>query len=133
MHAQSLEMIDAVSQESRGQVSIPIFPSAGSVFRRPPGDYAGRLIEEAGCKGMRVGDALVSDRHANFIVNAGHATAREIMELIVRDSIAVFEKSGVYLELEQIPLSARFPCIALSLAVIRGAAHENDPGGLSTP
>jgi UDP-N-acetylmuramate dehydrogenase len=80
-------------------------PSAGSVFRRPPGDYAGRLIEEAGCKGMRVGDAIVSERHANFIVNAGAAKASDVIELISRVRRRVYEKTGVYLELEQIPLS----------------------------
>ncbi len=79
-------------------------PSAGSVFKRPPGDYAGRLIEACGCKGMRVGGALVSERHANFIVNTGSATASDIMELIARIRKAVYEKTGIYLELEQIPL-----------------------------
>jgi UDP-N-acetylmuramate dehydrogenase len=79
-------------------------PSAGSVFKRPPGDYAGRLIEAAGCKGMRVGDAMVSERHANFIVNVGAARAADILELISRVRRRVFETSGVYLELEQIPL-----------------------------
>ena len=79
-------------------------PSAGSVFRRPPGDYPGRLIEAAGCKGMRVGDAMVSDRHANFIVNVGFAKAADIIELISRVRKRVFETSGAYLDLEQIPL-----------------------------
>jgi UDP-N-acetylmuramate dehydrogenase len=84
-------------------------PSAGSVFKRPRGDYAGRLIEEAGCKGMRVGDAVVSEVHANFIVNAGAAKASDIMELIARVRKVVFDKTGIYLELEQIPLLATIP------------------------
>jgi UDP-N-acetylmuramate dehydrogenase len=75
------------------------------VFRRPHGDYAGRLIEEAGCKGMRVGDAEVSRLHANFIVNRGTAKASDVMELVSAIRSRVFEKSGIYLELEQIPLS----------------------------
>ncbi|HUV35869.1 MAG TPA: UDP-N-acetylmuramate dehydrogenase [Patescibacteria group bacterium] len=79
-------------------------PNAGSVFKRPPGDFAGRLVEEAGCKGLRVGGAEVSRRHANFIYNTGGATAGDILALIADVRRRVFEKSGVYLELEQIPL-----------------------------
>lgn len=82
-------------------------PNAGSVFKRPPGDYAGRLIEEAGCKGLRVGDAVVSETHCNFILNVGNATAADILELIARIHRQVYEKTGVYLELEQIPLSSK--------------------------
>lgn len=82
-------------------------PSAGSVFKRPPGDYPGRLIELAGCKGMRVGGALVSERHANFIVNDGGATAADIVELIDRVRARVRAACGVELELEQIVLSPR--------------------------
>jgi UDP-N-acetylmuramate dehydrogenase len=81
-------------------------PNAGSVFKRPPGDYAGRLIEEAGCKGLRVGGAVVSDRHANFILNTGEATAADISELISKVRRCTYEKTGVYLELEQIPLGS---------------------------
>ncbi|UCF05090.1 MAG: UDP-N-acetylmuramate dehydrogenase [bacterium] len=81
-------------------------PNAGSVFKRPPGDYAGRLIEEAGCKGLRVGGAVVSDRHANFILNTGDATAADIYELISEVRRRTYEKTGVYLELEQIPLDS---------------------------
>jgi UDP-N-acetylmuramate dehydrogenase len=75
-------------------------PNAGSVFKRPHGDYAGRLIEEAGCKGLTVGGASVSTRHANFIINIGGATASDIVELIAMMRRRVFERSGVYLELE---------------------------------
>ncbi len=64
-------------------------PNAGSVFRNPPGDYAARLIEACGLKGHRIGDAQVSDKHANFIVNLGRATATEIERLIehVEDTV----------------------------------------------
>jgi len=57
-------------------------PSAGSVFKRPPGDFAGRMIEEAGLKGLRIGDAMVSKKHANFIVNCGFATAVDVLRLV---------------------------------------------------
>lgn len=102
--SKSLETIGAFLAE-RERKYHPDVPSAGSVFKRPPGDYAGRLIEEAGCKGMRVGDAIVADWHANFIVNAGRASAKDIMELISAIRRRVYDKSGVYLELEQIPLA----------------------------
>ena len=75
-------------------------PSCGSVFRNPPGDFAGRLIESAGLKGARVGGAVVSEKHANFIVNSGEATAAEIEELIERVRAEVERQSGVRLELE---------------------------------
>jgi UDP-N-acetylmuramate dehydrogenase len=77
------------------------FPNAGSVFKRPPGDYAGRLIEEAGCKGMSVGGASVSKRHANFIINSWNASADDILELISKIRRRVYDRSGIYLELEQ--------------------------------
>ena len=76
------------------------YPSAGSVFKRPQGDYAGRLIEAAGCKGWRVGDAMVSPKHANFIVNLGHATASDVLSLIRKVQIQVREQFDVELELE---------------------------------
>jgi UDP-N-acetylmuramate dehydrogenase len=82
-------------------------PSAGSVFKRPPGAFAGRLIEEAGCKDLRVGGAAVSERHANFIINEGGATSADILSLIAEIRRRVYERSGVYLELEQIPLPVR--------------------------
>jgi len=80
------------------------YPNAGSVFKRPEGDYAGRLIEAAGCKGLRVGDAAVSERHANFVVNLGQAGSSEILELIALVRERVRERTGVDLEMEQITL-----------------------------
>ncbi len=75
-------------------------PSAGSVFKNPPGNYAGKLIQESGCQGMRVGDAQVSTRHANFIVNLGRARAADVLELIAMVRERVLERFGVSLEME---------------------------------
>jgi UDP-N-acetylmuramate dehydrogenase len=75
-------------------------PNAGSCFRNPPGDRAGRLIEAAGAKGWREGGAEVSLRHANFIVNVGGATARDISVLLARVHRAVLDAFGVDLHLE---------------------------------
>ncbi|GAC1344121.1 MAG: UDP-N-acetylmuramate dehydrogenase [Ktedonobacteraceae bacterium] len=74
--------------------------SAGSVFKNPAGDFAGRLIEEAGMKGMMQGKAQISERHANFIVNSGGATATDVVTLIREARKRVHEKFGVDLELE---------------------------------
>ena len=75
-------------------------PNAGSVFRNPPGDHAARLIEACGLKGLRQGGAMVSPKHANFIVNAGEANARDIEILIEYVQTAVRDKYGVDLQLE---------------------------------
>jgi UDP-N-acetylmuramate dehydrogenase len=75
-------------------------PSCGSVFRNPPGDYAGRLIEQAGLKGARIGGAVVSEKHENFIVNEGDATAADIESLIGHVQARVEKSSGVRLEPE---------------------------------
>jgi UDP-N-acetylmuramate dehydrogenase len=75
-------------------------PSCGSVFRNPPGDHAGRLIESAGLKGTRIGGAVVSEKHANFIINDGDATAADIERLIERVQAEVEKAAGVRLELE---------------------------------
>lgn len=82
--------------------SQPIdYPSAGSVFRNPRGYSAGKLIEEAGLKGLRVGDAMVSYKHANFIVNVGRARAEDILKLIKIVQSEVALKTGIKLECEQ--------------------------------
>lgn len=75
-------------------------PSAGSFFRNPPGAAAGFLIEQAGCKGMRVGGAEVSRVHANFLVNRGGATAGDILALAAAVRRRVAERFGVWLEPE---------------------------------
>lgn len=74
--------------------------SAGSVFKNPPGDSAGRLIDDAGLKGLRRGNAMVSPKHANFIVNTGQATADDIIELMREVQEKVHSHSGVMLEPE---------------------------------
>ena len=76
------------------------FRNAGSVFKNPRDCPAGRLIEEAGLKGIRIGDAQVSEKHANFIVNRGHATAADILGLVALIQQRVLEKTGLTLETE---------------------------------
>ena len=76
------------------------YPSAGSTFKRPEGDFAGRLIDEAGLRGLRLGGAMVSEKHCGFIINYDHASARDIYELIEEVRKRVFEHSGVMLEPE---------------------------------
>ncbi|MBX3345919.1 MAG: UDP-N-acetylmuramate dehydrogenase [Nitrospira sp.] len=76
------------------------WPSAGCVFKNPPQDSAGRLVDAAGLKGARVGDAQVSDKHANFMVNLGQARAADVLALIRKVRAAVKKQSGVTLELE---------------------------------
>ncbi len=75
-------------------------PSAGSVFRNPPGDSAGRLIDAAGLKGMRIGGAAVSEKHANFIVNDQKGTASDVRRLAEQVRTAVLARHGVALEFE---------------------------------
>ncbi len=76
------------------------YPSAGSVFKRPDGYFAGKLIEDAGLKGARIGDAQVSEKHAGFIVNLGNATSADVESLIGRIRETVLESFGVELEPE---------------------------------
>jgi UDP-N-acetylmuramate dehydrogenase len=75
-------------------------PSAGSVFKNPPGFYAAQLIEESGLKGYQVGGAQISERHANFIVNRGKATAHDILELIALVQEKVWQEKSIKLEPE---------------------------------
>jgi UDP-N-acetylmuramate dehydrogenase len=70
------------------------------VFKNPPGDFAGRLIEAAGLKGHRIGGAQISPMHANFIANTGGATAADVMALIRLAQQRVREQSGTHLECE---------------------------------
>lgn len=72
-------------------------PSAGSTFKRPKGYFAGTLIDQTGLKGLRVGDAMVSTKHAGFVVNAGHATAADVLALIEEVKKCVYAAHGVKL------------------------------------
>ncbi len=78
------------------------YPSAGSTFKRPEGNYAGKLIQEAGLAGASIGDAQVSEKHCGFIINKKHATAADIRALINLVQDKVKEESGIYLEPEVI-------------------------------
>ncbi len=76
------------------------FPSAGSVFKRPEGYFAGKLIEDSGLKGYRIGGAMVSEKHAGFIINYENATSEDILNLIEYVREVVYNKFGVMLETE---------------------------------
>jgi UDP-N-acetylmuramate dehydrogenase len=76
------------------------YPNLGSMFKNPPNTFAAKLIEQAGLKGKRVGDAQVSEKHANFIVNLGNAKAAEIVKLLDLIKRTVYQNSGLMLELE---------------------------------
>ena len=76
------------------------YPSAGSVFKNPPDDYAGRLIENVGLKGKRIGGAMISDKHANVIVNVGGASAQDVLALMETARQKVREQTGIELEPE---------------------------------
>ncbi len=86
--------------QSERRTRQPHEPRAGSVFTNPPGDYAGRLIEQAGLKGAKIGDAEVSTKHANFIINRGHATASDVYTLIRLIQDRVKRLFGITLTLE---------------------------------
>jgi UDP-N-acetylmuramate dehydrogenase len=84
-------------------------PNAGSMFKRPPGQYAGTLIEKAGLKGFRIGGAMISEKHANFTVNAGGATAQDIHDLSSEVIRRVEADSGTTLEREVIFIGEFLP------------------------
>ena len=88
---------DAAARRERQPYGLPC---AGSIFRNPPGDRAGRLIEASGLKGHRVGGAQVSEVHGNFFVNQGGATAEDLLSLIEEVRAEVFRKNSVELVLE---------------------------------
>lgn len=86
---------------ARRRLTQPLrYPTAGSVFKNPPGDSAGRLIEMAGLKGLKIGEAQISMLHANFIINLGSATARDVAALIEKARETVLSRFGVDLTLE---------------------------------
>ena len=88
------------AQRKRQQTQPHGYPNAGSIFKNPPGTYAGQLIEAAGLKGLSWGRARVSEQHANFIVNTGKASAAEVRQLMEQVQQVVWEKSQVWLEPE---------------------------------
>ena len=86
---------------SRRREKQPLeYPSAGSTFKRPEGNFAGKLIEEAGCKGLSVGGAKVSEKHCGFVINENDATAKDVSELIEEVRKRVYDNSGILLEPE---------------------------------
>ena len=76
------------------------FPNSGSMFKNPQGNYAAKLIEEGGLKGARIGNAQISEKHANFIVNLGNARAHDVLSLLELARDTVLKKFGIKLELE---------------------------------
>jgi UDP-N-acetylmuramate dehydrogenase len=86
--------------EKRGATQPTNQPSCGSVFKNPEGDYAARLIEQIGLKGYTIGGACVSEKHANFIVNTGNATAADIEALIHYVQDKVEQRQGIVLQTE---------------------------------
>jgi UDP-N-acetylmuramate dehydrogenase len=100
------------------RLTQPSSYSLGSVFANPPGDYSGRLIEASGLKGFSIGDAEVSTLHANFIVNRGSATSRDVLRVMKHVQSTVWQRHGVWLKPE-LQLMGRFA--------------EDEVGGLSAP
>ncbi len=97
------EIMELINErKSRRLETQPLeYPSAGSVFRNPEGDFAGRLIEEIGYKGKNIGGAKVSEKHANFIINTGNASGEDIKKLINEIKSRVKEKYNIELKVEQ--------------------------------
>lgn len=97
------EILDLIEERRKKRLMTqPLeYPSAGSVFRNPPNDFAGRLIEECGLKGYKIGGAMVSSKHANFIVNCCNATGKDVHDLILYVKEEVNNKFNVELKVEQ--------------------------------
>ncbi len=96
-----LRLID--DRKNRRLSSQPLdFPSAGSVFRNPSSDiFAGKLIEDLGLKGKKIGGAMISEKHANFVINYDNASGDDIKKLIIETKMKVYEKYGIDLKIEQ--------------------------------
>jgi UDP-N-acetylmuramate dehydrogenase len=97
------EMLSAKRRElilRRNETQPLEFPNLGSMFKNPPNTFAAKLIEQARLKGKRVGDAQISEKHANFIINLGNAKAEDVVKLIDLVKRTVYQNSGVMLELE---------------------------------
>jgi UDP-N-acetylmuramate dehydrogenase len=97
-----LEVREEVRQlyRSRRERQPLAYPNAGSIFKNPPGEHAGRLIDQLGLKGSRIGDAQVSGKHANFIVNRGQASVVDVLALIEYVKRRVYASTGILLEEE---------------------------------
>ena len=97
------EILEIIEDRKKRRIeSQPLeYPSAGSVFRNPEGDFAGRLIEEIGYKGKNINGAKVSEKHANFIINTGNATGNDIKNLIEEIKEKVKKEYGIILKVEQ--------------------------------
>jgi UDP-N-acetylmuramate dehydrogenase len=91
---ESLELVADLTRRRKEKQPLE-YPSAGSTFKRPVGYYAGKLIQDSGLKGLRVGDAQISDLHAGFIINLGNATAKNVIDLISQVQEIILEKYGV--------------------------------------
>ena len=91
--------MDNLMQRRRSSQPLE-FPSAGSTFKRPVGHYAGALIEKNGFKGVRVGGAEVSEKHAGFVINRGGATCADVLALMEQIRKTIWEKDGVEIEPE---------------------------------
>jgi len=102
-HGNKQEIMDVIEdRKKRRLMAQPLeYPSAGSVFRNPPDNFAGKLIEDSGFKGAIEGGAQVSEKHANFIINKNHATGSDIVKLIKDIKSTVKEKYNIDLVLEQ--------------------------------
>ncbi len=97
---EAISQVMEANKASRIEKQPLNFPSAGSTFKRPEGYFAGKLIDDAGLRGYRVGDAQVSEKHCGFVINAGQATCQDILTLMADVDRIVFEKNGVHLEPE---------------------------------
>ncbi len=94
-----MSRIDDLTERRRSKQPLDI-PSAGSTFKRPEGYYAAKLIDDAGLRGIKVGGAKVSEKHAGFVINTGGATAADVVALTDKIKEEVYKKDGVELELE---------------------------------
>lgn len=110
---------------AKRKATQPSGASIGSMFKNPEGDYAGRLIEACGLKGKRIGGAMISDKHANFFINAsGDARASDVKALIDLAHDAVLQRFGVDLELE-VELVGEWAAAELQAGKLRGGSRES--------
>ena len=96
---QIIQEVETLSSQRKEKQPLE-YPSAGSTFKRPEGYFAGKLIQDAGLKGYRVGDAMVSEKHSGFVINVGSATAKDVRQLMNDVDAIVYNKYQVHLEPE---------------------------------